>query len=248
MNRTKALIVASLAVACFATGGAAQIQESIIEVQDLSAVGTPFAVSGTVSVSEEPTQGRLKFSFQEKDLVFRNISTKTILTFVAHLEIYNSYGRGVLHIKQYECFFAQDVIKPGEAVTITEPGAQTISEPHPADEQRGDPRAEVRVLYVQFLDGSIYGHEAGGREILKLRNVTWRALRRLDRMYTQFGEEEFLKTLEEPVEPEAVDTLIKNIRHTQKKFGTDAAVRKVRIMLGFAEERQQLIGSGPHSL
>lgn len=222
---------------------AASAQSAILPVVDKSLPGNPLEISGTVAIWEEIAGGRLQYSFEEHTTA-KNISSKTILTVVAWVEAHNSYGRSKRWVKQYECFFAPDVIRPGESIMFSGPRRGTTSEPWDSSPAPHTPRAEARVLYVQFLDGSVYGSPSLARDILQSRRIAWRVLRQLHRTFERQGEEEYLRALNEPVDPPDVDAFIENLRLTQQQFGTPQTVAKIERMLERADERHRLIGGG----
>ncbi len=213
--------------------------ETILPVVDRSDPGSPLRISGTVRLRETASAHTATTTLVEEDIVAENISSKTILALVAWLDVTPTYTAPQRSVKQYECFFASDVIKPGEQHSLSDVSASghTTMEDYSRQRAPKTPKAEIRVVYVQFLDGSTFGQEAFARHLLAVRRIAWQHLRRLDRAYKRGGEPAFLEELSERVEPSEVDTLLQNVRETQRTRGTPSAIGQVRLMLKFATER-----------
>lgn len=205
---------------------------------------SPLRFSGQVWVSQvESTEG-LYYSYSY-DLHYSNVTNKTILTLVIALDVHHSSGFVDTESLQYECFFAPDVIRPGETHDFKRP-LDSIKMVTTPPRVSTEPRAEPIVLFAQFLDGSTFGAPPQAHDILLIRRLTLNALHRLDRAFVRGGEEEFLEELAEPVDPSAVNTLIDNVRHAATTLGTQEAIARVRYMLDFAAEHEALIrGNSP---
>lgn len=178
---------------------------------------------------------------REQQINYKNISDKTILTVVVWLEVVYPHGEREKQTFQYECFFAPDVIAPGDEDLLNSPKLPHKTVPLRAPTRTMEPRALVRVMYVQFLDGSVFGEEKFGDDILELRHRTWKTLKRLNEIYTRLGAEEFMQALQEPAEPLEVNTLLDNVRFTASKYGASDAAGKIERMLTIAKEHQEEI-------
>lgn len=149
INRT---LVAVLGIVTACTFVSAAPTTQTVEVQDVSEVGSPLNITGTVEINEDVGVDTLTYSFRDS-ISAKNVSQKTILTIVLSLEVYYPHGQIDRDVKQYECFFAPDVILPGQTEPIV-PREGTTTTPLRSSRSPISPRAEMRVLYVQFLDGS----------------------------------------------------------------------------------------------
>ncbi len=217
----------------------AQTTSTVVIVQDGSALGSPTVISGTIEIRETTMDSTVRVSLTENQITARNISSTTILTLVVWIDVFPAYGSPQRFVRQYECFFAPDVIKPSDEHLISQKKFQELVEPYNPEEPPRTPRAEAKIVYVQFLDGTIFGHEGFGANLQMLRRLTWKHLRRLDTTYRTRGEAAFLAELNDPVEPGEIDVLIENVRQTQRLRGTETAVAQIRGMLNTAKERQQ---------
>lgn len=210
-----------------------------LPIQDRSGGGSPLAISGSVNLSESISGNNVRISITD-DILSRNISEKTILTMVVWIDVTPSYASPQRFVRQYECFFAPDVIRPGDDHSLSQPGRGQREDVEPFDPGGASrqPLAEVRVVYVEFLDGTLFGNKELGRNIRNLRKISWHHLKDLARTFEARGEAEFLAALNEPVDPPEVDHFIANVRQTQRTRGTASAVGQIRGMLNFAEQRK----------
>jgi len=228
-----------LPVHFFASTGVTEAQTRVtrVTVQDNSALGSPLAINGTVTLRETISNGIVRTAISE-DILSRNISGKTILTLVVWVDVKPSYSSPRHFTRQYECFFAADVISSGTEHPLSQANVPETGEPYDPSAAPRSPSAVVTVVYVQFLDGSIFGHEAFGEDIQRMRRMTLKHLRSLDRIYTSFGEAAFTQELNETVEPADVETFFENIRQTLRQQGAQIAIVRIRTSLKFAEDRQ----------
>lgn len=215
----------------------AETRVTSTDVVDVSEAGSPLRISGSVRLKETTWDGTVRLSHSE-EIVAQNISNKTIMTLVVWLDIIPSFTGPKRAVRQYECFFAPDVIRPGDTHPLSLENSREDVEPYNSAEPPRTASATVRVAYVQFADGSVFGNEAFGADIQRIRKTAWQHLRRLDRTYIRSGEKAFADELNEPIEPAEVNTLIENVRQTQRTSGTIAAVSHLRKMLRLAEEHQ----------
>ena len=156
---------------------------------------------------------------------------------LAYFDEVGPHGGGARHVIQIDHFFGS-YIAPGDSFALARSGprehssasADRISPLRPADE----PKAEVRVQYVQFVDGSTFGEETIAKEVLDLRSVILDALRRLD---NAGSEKVFRALLAQKIQPDDADSFLEEFRHTEKHHGTAAARAQVRTGLTVVNER-----------
>jgi len=233
-KRNLALLVP--VVLCLVTFAGAETHVTVVRVQDVSAPGSPLAASGTVQLQEFTFGNQVRGSVTSS-VTARNVSDRTILALIAELRVVTSYGPPRVLTRRLECFFAPDVIKPGDEEALFQGAAPKRIEPYDSSKPPQTPRAEFRILFVQFVDGSTFGGEAFGEDLMQLRRITWRHLRDLEKTYTRDGEAGFVEELMAPVQPAEVNTFFENLRVTQRQLGTQATMARIRGALQFAEER-----------
>lgn len=208
-----------------------------LTVEDHSSSGSPVQISGQVRLRETFVGNEMTTSILEDRLVAKNISDRTILMMIVWVELYPSHAGADRSVRQYECFFAPDVIKPGDDHSLAGDTGRQDRQPFNPGQRAREPRLEAKVAYIQFLDGSEFGDPAQADQMFLLRKVTRRNLNRLNRAFDTSGEAAFREALSEKVQPGEVDVFFENIRITARTRGTKFAVAQVKVAIKFAEER-----------
>jgi hypothetical protein len=191
--------------------------------------GKTLQISGTASFTERITGESVTLSSNFR-VKARNSSDRGILLVVADYEQIGPHGGASHDVIEIDHFFWGN-IGVGESFVLAE-GRQSarIIPLSPAEE----PRAEIRVRYVQFTDGSAFGDERAAKEALATRYAILESLRRLD---NASGNEEFRKLLARRVLPEYADGFLENVRRTANYKGTRQARTQIRVALATAEAR-----------
>src|SRR3989441_5955814 len=198
-----------------------------VPVTDKSDPGSPLKISGTASFTERIVANSVTSYFKVEAL---NVSGRTIVLLLASFDEAGPHGGGTHHLVKIDHFFWGDIAPGGSFVLArSRSGRRT----YPL-ETAVEPKAEVGVQYVQFVDGSTFGDETRAKGILGLRRVILESLRRLD---TATGKEEFLALLAQKIQPDDADDFLKTFRQTQKNYGTAAARAQVHTGLIVAEGR-----------
>jgi len=204
-----------------------------VPVVDQSDFGSPLEISGTASFTEKVVANSVTTS-SEYLVTARNASGRGIVLLVAYFDEAGPRGGGTHHILQFDNLFRPE-FGPGESFVLarSDPGNRSsfccVNPLWTADE----PKAEVRVQFVQFSDGSTFGVEATAKDILAIRSVVSDRLHRLDGARS---DQEFLQLLEQKIQPDAADAFFEAVRNIQKAKGTAAARNQVRSGLANAEK------------
>lgn len=197
--------------------------------------GSPFEVSGKLSVRETVAGNEVQSSWEE-NITAKNISQKPVVLLIGILDAVGPHSHGG-YAMIMDQFFSQHVIEPGDTVPLaegtTERGECCIN---PLDKPR-DPKAGFRVEFVQFLDGSTFGDPVSAKDALASRTLTRNFLRKLADTYSEQGEQKFEAQVKEEHGP-----MLALIRMTADKKGTSAAIAQVREILAIGEEREAMIG------
>jgi len=223
--RFRHFVVGFLAVLsfCFTRSAWPQLTYTV-PVVDKSDSGSPLKISGTASFTELTVANSLKSSSSFK-VDARNVGGKAIILVLASVDEAGPHGVGTYHVIQRDHFFWGN-IAPGESVALARgplgrrPSACCVSPVGPANE----PKAEIRVQYVQFIDGSTFGDETTAKDILGTRSAILDALRRLD---NASNSENFLALLAQKIQPDDADIFLETFRRTRKSHGTAAARAQV---------------------
>ena len=145
-----------------------------IPVQDKSGAGAPLEMSGTISFSENVLRKSITTS-TDYEVKARNRSEKPIVLIVATFDESGPHGGNRHHILQFDDVFRLG-ISPGQSFVLSRSDRGTPAycciDPHSKAEQ---PRAEVRVLFVQFSDGSTFGDKVAAKDILEIQAAVLRA-------------------------------------------------------------------------
>lgn len=212
-----------------------QQKEIDVPFDDTTVSGSPFEVSGKLSVRETVAGNEVQSSWEE-NVTAKNISQKPIVLLVGILDAVGPHSDGGYALIMDQ-FFSQHVIEPGDTVPLatgtTGRGSCCIN---PLDKPR-DPKAGFRVEFVQFLDGSTFGDPVSAKDALASRTLTRNFLRKLADTYSEQGEQKFEAQVKEGHGP-----MLPLIRMTADKKGTSAAIAQVREMLAIGEEREAMIG------
>jgi hypothetical protein len=195
-----------------------------VRVVDKSDSRSPLQISGTASFAELIVANSVKSSSTFK-VNARNVGDKAIILMLVYVDEAGPHGVGTRQVIQRDHFFWGN-IAPGESIVLARgplakrPSACCISPRGPANE----PKAEIRVEYVQFIDGSTFGNETTAKDILGTRSAILDALRRLD---NASNSENFLALLAQKIQPEDADIFLETFRRTRKSHGTAAARAQV---------------------
>jgi hypothetical protein len=205
-----------------------------VPVVDMSETGSPLAISGTASFSEN-VAGNSVVASSEFRVMARNISGKEIILLVAYFDESGPHGGGTRHILQFDNSF-RTRIAPEQSFVLarSDPGNRTWSCCINPLEAADEPTAEVRVQFVSFGDGSTFGDKATAKDILAIQATVLDRLRALDK---PLSDEEFLHSLAQKIEPLAADHFFDALRRTQKEKGTAAARSRAHRELASAEKR-----------
>lgn len=216
---------------CFTLSAWSQLTYTI-PVLDKSEPGSPLKISGTASFFDQIVANSVTVSGDFK-VNARNIAGKGIILLLAYFDAAGPHAGGTHNVIQIDHLFWGE-IAPGQSFPLarSRPGRRTsvccINPVAPAEE----PKAEVSIQYVQFVDGSTFGDETSAKQILGTRSVILDALRRLDNAGSN---EEFLGLLEQRIQPDEADDFLKILRHTKKNHGTATARNQVHAAVVAAE-------------
>jgi len=204
-----------------------------VPVVDKSDAGSPLEISGSASFTENVLANAVASS-SEYQVMARNVYGKGIVLLVAYFDEAGPHGGGAHHVLQFDDFFRPE-IGPGEWFVLAQshPGSHSTSCCVNPLQAADEPRADVRVQFAQFSDGSAFGDEMAARDILAIRSVITDSLRRLDETRT---DQEFLHILAQKIKPEAADGFLEWLRQNQAEQGTAGARKQVRTGLANAEK------------
>lgn len=217
-----------------------------VSLTDESVPGSPFKVVGQVQLDETVAGNQLESAWGG-NVVARNTSDKAILWFVASLTLIGRHNRGSVrgprdgatYMFSDDRFFRADLIQPDESVQMWDikPVAghvdccvNPVASPAP-------PRAEVKMRYVQFADGSTFGDPLEVKDDLALRRSILDGLQRVVRSYSQNGEQGFLTEMRK--QSAWSNTIIfADVWTNYKDNGVVTAVDRAKHVLSIAEAHE----------
>src|SRR5216684_2155824 len=205
-------------------------QQTRIPILDTSQSGSPVRFSGTATAEDEGT-GPLRYSLK-KDISFTNASTKDILLLVTTIDVTRLTKIDLLGTNVTDYFFTLDVFGPNAKKSweesfgpFAEPQGKTELEPE-------EPRAVVKAVFVQFVDGSTWGEHAAGKDALRDRQLTMKELEVLAGTYRTEGSEQFVAELMKASQ-------LAEILYLQRLYAdskdTEGMIAKIDNMLNSAE-------------
>jgi hypothetical protein len=203
-------------------------EQRTIAVSDNSENGSPVTLSGTMVALDDG--GGLRPYTLKKNIFSTNLSDQGIILMVTKIEVSGLTKVDAKETRTDDYFFTGDVLGPGDTKTLEDssekfgaPGRNTKVEPQ-------DPLATARVIFVQFLDGTVWGDESAAKGALRTRQFTLDKLRVLAGTY-KAGSEQFKDELVKPSELLA----IVGLQQLYAKGGSKAAIERVGYMLHYAE-------------
>ncbi len=239
INPRSCLLAGSILIVWTALPSRAQMRSTQVQIQDESAQGSPLAIEGQVSYSEELLDGRLRTS-SHGDIFGKNISKKRILTLVARVNLPDIQASTL-----YDLYFSEDLIDPGAMTRLWSDSGGFRSVPYDPSSASRQPAVKtvtVEVQFVQFDDGSTFGQRAFAVDLFRDRHVTVWALKQLDRIYVSAGEQEFRASLQEASGlPGITGQTIVMIYRLEQESSSGKAAGRIRRMLNLAEERRKLL-------
>jgi len=238
-SRSWSFLVLVLTCISCPSGSAEQKGELVVPIEDKSEVGSPVEVSGEVSFLETPMANRVSIS-RSAHVKVRNISEKPILLLVASLIDAGPRSSPEAFDLARDQFLKDKAIQPSEEVMLLQPpdGESHTAEPlkNPIAEGK-PPKAEFRLQFVQFADGSSFGDSGAAKEYIDSRESKLSFLRTLEKAYREQGESGFLKALEQYPSAKG-PALWDQVREQQSANGTEAAVVFVRHLISMGMQHE----------
>ncbi len=192
-----------------------------VPVVDKSELGSPLQITGNITFIDQIT-GNSIISSSDYELKARNVSGKGIIFLLVHFTEMGPREGGIGHRIQWDNFFRDEELGPGTVFLLDRSsGGRLIGYFNPLSPSR-DPVGEVRVVYAEFSDGSVYGERREAKDILVARSVIVGALQRLDKAN---DDRSFLQTLARKLEPEEADGFLKSVLKRYEMSGLVTAVK-----------------------
>jgi hypothetical protein len=227
--------VGVLAVSAFGT-------DKVVPITDTLPNRSPVRNSGRVIFSEEASGDRVITSYSQ-DWTVKNDSSKAIVTVIESLTLQFPGGYQSGGVERYELFFVPSTMKPGDELSFAHP-AESVQQVRKSNAISGEPTCEVRVLWIQFADGSTFGDEKYAISLKSDRRQILEGLVRLRDLYASKGSEAFLNEIrpDGPLGSSAFDVYLDQLRASYKQTGNiQSCYDKLQGWLEIAQSRQGLL-------
>jgi hypothetical protein len=225
-----------------------QVLKTELPVSDKSPAGVPLQVAGKAIVSSEITSQGIE-STAELTATLKNISTKPIMAFEAITDLSPSYGGGDRMTSHDDYFFSDSLLTPGSSTEIAIAPHKEIAfwnrAEHPANfddiHQLDQARADVKVTFVQFADGTTFGVSPWASTLTATRENMMALMRGLLLAYDKDREAGLKSAIEkELAKPKIPDEIYSSLTIIQRKFreaGAPACAEYLRDCLATAQRR-----------
>jgi hypothetical protein len=203
-----------------------------VRVIDRSEPGSPLKISGTTSFTEQVFANSVT-STSDFRVAARNMSDKGIILLLADFDEAGPHGAGTHHVIQIDHFFWGE-IGPRQSFEFTRsrPGRRMSACCKTPLTPAAEPKAEVRVRYIQFADGSTFGNEMTAEDAFGDRRAIREVLVRLDNLS---NDRDFLRLLAQKIQPWGADDFLAVFRRTAKTHGTATVRNQVHAAIATAE-------------
>jgi hypothetical protein len=174
----------------------AQSEPVTVQIKDASAPGSPVVLSGTAT-AKDAGSGVLRYSLAVKVSAV-NVSGRDVLLMVVERNISGLSSIGVDGPWSQEYFFSTEIFSCGTAENFNHvigPFGTSEREVDETSAAPGEPRAIFSVVFVQFVDGSMWGNMVKAKPTLQERRSTLNMLKSLRETYAVQGEKEFVSEL-----------------------------------------------------
>jgi hypothetical protein len=214
-----------------------QSRKTELPVSDKSSAGSPLHAFGNATLSGEITSKGIE-STAEMTAVLKNISTKPIMAFEAVTDLFGIYGGGDSMTSRVDYFF-DGLLMPGSTSEIILPSHKTIvfwnGAEHPSTLDNihvaSQPRADVRVTFVQFADGNTFGASQWAGILTAQRDCLMEIFRDLLRAFDTKKEVGLKSAIEEnQARPELSAEISSSLSMIQRKFREEGAVVTVQYL------------------
>ena len=224
---------------------AAQQDLARSNIRDRSPHRSPIHIDGYVTFRDN-TAENIRYFWVHASA--KNASKKGIAAWSASLETAGGSGPALNLRESHDFFFTGDVLAPNETEGIRDQSCPIRLVLRPSNGNRYAetvdanilPNAFVRVQFVQFTDGSIWGDRDQVAKLQLERHETLDKVKSLQQVYSEQGEKAFMDALAEPTALpcfERIKTLCRN-----ENPDSSCARKGIAEMLTIAAQRRKLEG------
>jgi hypothetical protein len=233
------------AILCICFQASPTGNRAVAKISDLSERGSPIGATGEVAFQEQIAGNAVTTQYQAK-LEIENKSKESIVAYQISLDLLPPTGIGTHIDYRRDYLFEENLIMPNSRETLEKEGnSRLVSDSH--SDSRQNARAELRVIFVEFADGSHFGSSDWGTNLRLSRQATIDRLAGLLHSYQQGKDAAFQTSLSDAIITSRNDdylmATLSGIDETLKSKGIGVAVEEVRNKLSHAKNHQQAFGS-----
>ena len=210
-----------------------------------SVPGSPIVVSaGQVKFTEKIYPDRVETSWAVHAQLL-NASSKPILAFELSVHAVPDHGQAIAYVSQQDYFFKENLAPvPGSQFSL-DVDDQIRGVLHlkasPSPGEARTPKANLRVIFVEFADGSNYGTSDWGKNLKEGRAATVERMNELLQAYQSGGEGALRTTiardLAAPDTPPYTVNALRILDHVLSADGVEGLALRIEEQLRVAQER-----------
>ncbi|MGC1686541.1 MAG: hypothetical protein WA734_13035 [Candidatus Acidiferrales bacterium] len=225
-----------------------QLRKTSVEVNDLSDKGSPLKIDSKVVFLDEIVADnqelRTRYSLDGR---VTNAASLEVLAFEVQLDMFSDRGGGGHLNYDVDFFFKQEGIAPGSEVPVKENATGWEIVPYHADVSARAARAEGRVIYAEFADGSTFGHSDWGSSLHAGRIGTMDRMKALVQIYEDGDSSAFSKSIRGAVANQEMSEytrqMLADLAGILVTRGVDAVAAEIRTRLACAQRHMNAMKS-----
>jgi hypothetical protein len=217
-------------------------KEIKVAVVALDPETVPFTASGEATSVNSLTSRGIESQYELKGQITNN-TPKPIVAFEVVVDLDLGYAVGVRSTEYFDSFLARNYLNPGSSTDISQGPAKAVIDSHGRKPPMNiydipstkEPHAEVRVVFVQFADGSTFGKSEWGDKLADQRKNHIILIKKLLLAYDDGADRAFSaaldKELSQPNLSEDSLSLLNEIRNRLDKKGADDVIRFLKTLV-----------------
>jgi hypothetical protein len=245
MKRTRFNFIAIgllCAIAPCLSVGQTTVSDTTLKIIDSTPENSPLVASGQVSVHQEFTAETVTTQYTIS-AEMTNTSTKPIIAYEVSIDARPEFGGGLHHVGQADYFFKKNLeLVAGGREDISVPPGFTESMAFNKDKTQGvASSATFKVIFVQFADGTTFGHSTWGSTLSQARNQSLSRIQQIlstARSSPSSLQASLTTEVDRRENPGITRALMSHVRDTLAKSGPDAAMAELNDFLNLADQRK----------
>ncbi len=223
----------------------------LLDVKDVSAPDSPIKLAaGRVSFKQEIHSYRVNSAIA-RHLELANVSSKTILAYEVSFYAIPLYGGALLRVDRRDMFFTEKLtFVPGFRESLDDDWPESREQgsgegPTIPKKYTGTPKAELKVVFVEFDDGSTYGTSDWGKHLSEGRAATIGWIVEFIHAFESGGDGELRTTLTKalalPEDLEITRDYLRMFDYNLKSDGAGKLIAKTKDRLRAAQEHVNMM-------